>query len=261
MKTPTGMGKNGESQFAKNTRMHRALMPGMVAILVVLGGRCDNDSSDTITAPEPYSLQVVAPNGGEEWEYGSTQTISWTSSGFDGSVRIGLYAGGVAEANLDRELVDATENDGEYDLMVPFDEDPGTEYRIGIRKVGDETVVDFSDNPITLAKPANAFKVIGPNGGEVYTSGDTMQIEWWSDSTVVAGAIVSLSIDDGESWFSLSAESSVSPGFDSLAWPIPDSLRNGFNMVPVASTTCLIKVREYNLEQYSDRSDSVFSIE
>ncbi|OQB94354.1 MAG: Calcineurin-like phosphoesterase [Verrucomicrobia bacterium ADurb.Bin118] len=52
-------------------------------------------SAAGIPAPAPPdSLQVVSPNGGEDFQAGSTQTIAWTVNHPSGLVRIDLYRGG-----------------------------------------------------------------------------------------------------------------------------------------------------------------------
>ena len=42
----------------------------------------------------PVTIQLTAPNGGESWNAGSTQNVTWTQSGLTGLATIDLYKGG-----------------------------------------------------------------------------------------------------------------------------------------------------------------------
>ena len=43
----------------------------------------------------PVTIQLTAPNGGESWNAGSTQNVTWTQSGLSGTATVDLYKGGV----------------------------------------------------------------------------------------------------------------------------------------------------------------------
>jgi len=62
----------------------------------------DTSNADfTITGPPPPSITVAAPNGGENWAAGTTQTINWTYAGNPGNyVRIELFKGGVLNRTI-----------------------------------------------------------------------------------------------------------------------------------------------------------------
>ena len=56
--------------------------------------------SDNYFSIMQSSLQVVAPNGGENWVAGTTRSITWTAAGAVGpNVRIDLYKGGASTAS------------------------------------------------------------------------------------------------------------------------------------------------------------------
>ena len=50
--------------------------------------------------PRPSLIRVVSPNGGENYQAGSSQTISWTVANPSGLVQIDLYRGGVLFQSL-----------------------------------------------------------------------------------------------------------------------------------------------------------------
>ena len=56
----------------------------------------DGDFSLTV----PPSIMVTSPNGGEDWELGSTHDITWSSIKLPAKVRLGLFKSAVVEKTL-----------------------------------------------------------------------------------------------------------------------------------------------------------------
>ena len=115
----------------------------------------ENDESNgnfTLAAP-PSSITVTSPNGGEEWELGSSQNITWTSTNISGNVLISLLKGGSFYMSINTN----TSNDGSYSWTIPETYDEGTDYKVRISSVSDGTVYDESDGDFTLVVtiPAN----------------------------------------------------------------------------------------------------------
>jgi 5-hydroxyisourate hydrolase-like protein (transthyretin family) len=117
-----------------------------------------SDTSDNwfaIVAPLPQ-FTVVSPNGGENWEIGSTHYITWTSAGNPGSnVKIDLYKGPA----LKTTIVSSTENDGSYSWTIPKTLKAGDDYRIRITSTTMPDVADISDSYFTL------YRTPGGGGG------------------------------------------------------------------------------------------------
>jgi hypothetical protein len=92
------------------------------------------------------SITVTSPNGGEQWPGGSTQTITWTSTGTIANVKI-FYStnGGVRWTNI----TNSTPNGGSYDWTLPTVSRAKTKCRVRITSV-DETVEDSSDGNFTI---------------------------------------------------------------------------------------------------------------
>ena len=86
------------------------------------------------------SIVVTSPNGGENWQAGTTQNINWTDNITD-LVRIELYKGGT----LNSVIVDSTFSDGQYPWDIPLNLTPGTDYKVKITSLGNSAVNDFSD--------------------------------------------------------------------------------------------------------------------
>ncbi|NOY58113.1 MAG: hypothetical protein GXO75_04135, partial [Calditrichaeota bacterium] len=75
------------------------------------------DQSDAVfTISAAPSITVSAPNGGEDWEVGSVQNITWSSNKTSGTVHI--------EYSTDSgtnwaDVVSSTTDDGVYEWTIP----------------------------------------------------------------------------------------------------------------------------------------------
>jgi hypothetical protein len=104
----------------------------------------DPDSGQTSVEEEPppveLSLQVLAPNGGEEWPIGKSSKVLWTSSGVTGKIKIELSKdGGVTWKVLSK----ATVNDGRqgYKMVAPA----ASRARVRLTSVNEPQLTDTSD--------------------------------------------------------------------------------------------------------------------
>ena len=99
--------------------------------------------------PEP-TIIVVSPNGGEQWEQGSTHPITWTSINFDENVKIEL---GMLWDRTREVLVASTENDGSWEWNIPTDHTISDGYAIIISDAIDGDPMDQSDGPFSIIEP------------------------------------------------------------------------------------------------------------
>ncbi len=120
-------------------------------------------SDFAIVAPPP-SLTVTSPNGGETFDSGSTQTITWTSTGDVGNVSLALYESGA----LDSVIATNIGNTGSYAWAIPPTQATGTTYRVLIAEVSDGGIDDTSDENFTILQPlpdlSGALKIKLPEG-------------------------------------------------------------------------------------------------
>jgi RHS repeat-associated protein len=196
--------------------------------------------------PQP-TVTLTAPNGAEEWQAGSSQDITWTSSGSISVVNLQYSTnnGGTWKA-----IENNSANDGLFSWTLP--ETPST--RCLVRIVGqvvgnqDFQPVDSSDATFTILSSATeTITITSPNGREQLTVGDLHPISWTSTGTISDVSIM-YSLNNGISW---SPISDATPNDGSFDWPVPDK----------PSNQCLIKIQQQGGENgASDESDDLFSI-
>ena len=120
--------------------------------LVRISEAADGDPSDvsnsvfTIYSVTP-SITVTSPNGNEVWYWGTNQTITWTSEGGVGDVKI--------ELSLDNgtnwtTIIPSTENDGSQPWEVP---NMFGSCLVRISEAADGDPSDTSDSPFVIVPP------------------------------------------------------------------------------------------------------------
>ena len=95
--------------------------------------------SGTFTAASP-TMGVILPGGGEIWDQGSRQDITWSCGDKNGNVKIELYKGTV----LVKVLLASTPNDGVQEIVAPPVPTPGSNYRIKVTWLPNKAIWDFS---------------------------------------------------------------------------------------------------------------------
>ena len=206
-----------------------------------------SDGTFSITGTAvPGTITVTAPNGGETWDRGTTQTITWGSTGDIGlTVEIRLYKGGA----FVRTLAASVLNTGSHDWDITPSEPVGTDYTVRVNSVSDPTILDFSDGDFTIVEPPppGTITVTAPNGGESWVQGSTQDITW--SSTGSPGPQVAIDLYDG----GVFARTIVNPTSNDglFAWSIPVD-------EPVGSYT--VRIRSVSVPAVADVSDGDFDI-
>ena len=101
----------------------------------------DSNSTFCITAPGAgATLKLTAPKGGEAWQLGSQQKITWTCTGYTNKLRIRLYKGFADWGVI--AIPEAAANSYEWkvgDMAPPYDHShtfiPGADYRIQLEAI------------------------------------------------------------------------------------------------------------------------------
>ena len=133
----------------------------------------------TVLNEEPSWIHVTSPNGGEEWEVGSSQEITWEADPDIQNMAIGLSLN--SGANFTYLVAASTPNDGVFTWNpIPY-EAYGALDRIKIKDVDNSAVYDVSD--ADFAVTGTWLVVTCPNGGEVFVAGTDEEITWKSSET------------------------------------------------------------------------------
>ncbi|MBU1096641.1 MAG: hypothetical protein KKB34_09200 [Bacteroidetes bacterium] len=199
-----------------------------------------SDVSFTIVQNPTVDIVVVQPNGGEEWNSGTTQTIKWTSKGI-ASVDLEYSTNnGVNWKTIENNVPSS----GYYTWsQVPNTASNNCKIRISNSNIG--VPFDESNGSFSIL-PEPGITVITPNGGETLQTGSSTNITWTSEN--IDRVRIELTTNNGASWSSI-ASSTESDG--NFTWTtIPD----------LNSSLCKVKISDANDGIPSDISDKVFVI-
>jgi V8-like Glu-specific endopeptidase len=131
----------------------------------------------TDSLPPVEDINVTAPNGGENWPLGATQTITWTSAGLTGNVKIVLYQNG---SKVGAIAVNIPITQGSYTWTVGNHDggtaSPGTGYVVRVKSMVNTAYYDDSDGSFTIS----GLTMTSPNGGESWNRGTAKAITWAS---------------------------------------------------------------------------------
>lgn len=118
-----------------------------------------------IPFPIPPTIQITSPNGGQVWQAGTTNTITWTSTHPSGSVRVDVYRGGFFLGTL----ATVPMINGSYAWAIsPTIGDTNT-YRVRVTSLSYASVFDDSDANFTITGSSGGSPLFGQplqaNGG------------------------------------------------------------------------------------------------
>ena len=189
-----------------------------------------SNSYFAILAPTPPAIRVSAPNGGEAWQAGTTQTIRWTYEGSPGAyVRIDLLKGGLLHSTLASSAPIGSNGSGSFSWTIPSTQAPGSDYQVQVTSLTNGSLTDRSDGDFSItAQPAPAtptIRVTYPNGGESFTMGATETIRW-TFSGVDSSEIVRIDLlKNGLLYRTIASSVPIgSGGSGSYGWTLPATL-------------------------------------
>ena len=120
-----------------------------------------DDSDDNFTIGDEFNfgggITVTSPNGGENWDKGSTHDITWIRDDLDSSnsVTIELYKdtlGGEFYQTI-VDYMDVSGGDGNYNWYIDSSIGSGNKFRIKVSDVDNLIYYDFSDSTFTISSP------------------------------------------------------------------------------------------------------------
>lgn len=128
--------------------------------------------------PSTPSLQLTAPNGGENWEIGTTHTLSWSSSNFSSLVKL-EYS--VDNGSTWAMIADNETNDGVYTWTIAAP--ASNQARVRVSDAADGDPSDFSDNPFTLTDIPLIPTALSATAG----SSSQITLNWTDNSDIEDG--------------------------------------------------------------------------
>jgi hypothetical protein len=185
------------------------------------------------------TITISSPNGGESWQAGTSQVITWTDN-IPENVKIEIFKGGVFHTLISN----STPSDGVRNWDIPFAQEPGSDYTIKITSVDSSTIFDFSNSNFTIFAPS--ITVTSPNGGETWLNGSSQLINWTDNIS----ENIEIQLYKGGVFNSQIVSSTPSDG--SYTWNIP------LGTIPGSDYTVRISSVDNGL--ILDQSDGTFTI-
>lgn len=130
----------------------------------------------TFTTWSPL-IEVMSPNGREQWRAGTTHALQWKYKGDAETVRIDLYkldAGG-RRVYVSTLATNVPSDVGTYSWTIDPRLEPDDDYFIRVRDGNELNYSDYSDGPFAVTP---TIVVTCPNGGEEVRAGAPCTITW-----------------------------------------------------------------------------------
>lgn len=152
------------------------------------------------------AITVTSPNGGENWTVGSSRTITWTSTGTVGNVKI-IYTTNNGSTWVN--IVSTTANDGSYTWTVP--NTLSSQCKVIVKEASDGIPSDVSNSTFSITTASSGNPVIALNRTSLYFggvagSGTPSSQELWVTNSGT-GTMTWTGSDD-KSWLSISPTAS-----------------------------------------------------
>jgi len=202
------------------------------------------DISDTyFTLNRNLDIITTTPNGGESWEVGTQQTITWA---YDNSISRFTLQYSTNGGSGWSTITSSTYNAGSYNWTVP--NDVSNDCYVRVLSYYDNCIRDENDMAFSITPPTPYITVNSPNGGNTLYVGNSYTIGWSADYLSSSFVVIEYSADNGATWNTISP--AVDESIGSYSWTVPNDI----------STQCLVRISELGNPSVSDVSNSVFTI-
>ena len=194
-------------------------------------------------ALEP-TLSIKSPQGGEVWEAGTSQEITWESENVD-TVTIEYSKDDGTTWIFIESGVQAS--DRSYWWVVP--DTPSNTCLIKITSTTDADVFSVGSDYFSIisAQTEQFVTLLFPAGGESFQAGETLNIMW--DSAGIASVIILVTFDGGETWSTVAE--SVPADDEFFTWSVPAG---------VESNDCYLWIGDTNNYEIGTVNYTPFSI-
>ena len=203
------------------------------------------DTSDAaFTICLPY-VNITAPNGGEQWPIGTIKQVTWESVGsISDNLKLEYSKDNFATTfQIDFPVA----NTGTFDWTIP--DDYSTTAKLRITDMDRAEITDDSDGTFSISNPT--VRITAPNGGELWTVGDTEVITWINNGSVGGSLKAEYSKDNFASdLHTIDADVTNSGDTGTLDWTLPDD----------TSTTVRVRITDNTRPVVWDKADADFTI-
>lgn len=175
------------------------------------------DTSDADFSIVVPTITITAPNGGEEWVLGETESITWTTENLTGRLILELNRSFPSDA---WEMVHPNMSDGGTQAWI-VNGDPSTTARFRIRSQELSAAMDTSDADFSMVF-VPYITVSEPEEGDLYAVGTELAIRW--EDNIDGNVAIDLMDDDDNVTMNI-VESTESDG--EFEWQIPDGVVTG----------------------------------
>jgi len=202
-------------------------------------------------AQETSSITVTSPSAGDIWVTGSTELITWTSTGSFDQVGLTLMQNDIAVLGLG-----TVSNTGTHTLTVPTGF-IGSGFKIRAVNMSDNSIFDDSAS-FSISEILPSVTVISPNGGEQWISGQTYRILW--QATEVDFVQIYIADDSifgsGSTNYVVPNNGTIQASLGYYDWVIPDikQLPGG------GGSNYKVRIDDSSDTTVQDKSDGSFSI-
>jgi len=107
-----------------------------------------SDANFSIVVPPQY-IHLLTPNGGEEWEIGADELVTWDSVGVPGNVNV-YYSTDNFTSQVSTVASDIPNVDSFHWIDIP--DDPNTTSRVKVESVDDPGIFDVSDADFSIVE-------------------------------------------------------------------------------------------------------------
>ena len=176
-----------------------------------------SDDSDLtfVIIPLP-TIDITAPDGGEEWVLGDTNDITWTWTGMSISDNLMIEISDNNFVSQPQIIATGVPNTGAYNWFISDDVLTGATLKI---RITDASRTEISGKTDGLFRMRGGFTVVIPNGAESWTalSGHTVS---WETRGNIPNVKLDYSINGGINWTTIAASVSNIGNYD---WTLPNT--------------------------------------
>lgn len=162
-------------------------------------------SSNYFSIVTPASLKqltITSPNGGEQWQVGTTQNITWTSSGFSSGATVAIGLVDVTDS-WNMYFANAPVSQGSYSWTIPailggqggYTLTAGKQYKIELGEttagVSKGYLGEGYSNVFSISQPSS-IAITSPTSSNVSWQRGTLQTMTWISPSTVTSVDISL---------------------------------------------------------------------